>query len=575
MSKEEEKNLSNSENINIEEDNSSETNQNNNLLSIKRERSNEKEKENNNKKIDKIILENNDNNKNIQNLKDNLKKKCKNCLQEILSDINNKFSLFNYIFEYFSKEKIDNQIKNEIINLFSENNYESKVNLTDLCNDCIIKKFIKGGFTELFNNNNEKNKIKIKENLSVITESLYQIFINSFIKKLDEINESLMKNTIETENVMNKMALNLVEKKYKIKFQEFNEEMNRCKLLLNSTINAYSSLYLKIIEENDALKRIEDILDNSIQHNITDEKVQRLLYLIREISNKNELRLKGKTDNLSNEDNIFQIQPQQGLNYDSHKKAIKKPFVIKSTTPIHEIPPFDSKSEFNRVQFEGKINEKQILTFNNNIFPLIKPPTFIPTNIIIPEEKKSNHSNNNVNNNINNIINNEQLKNVNDNDDNNINSNNQFLGFNNLFQFKKNNFQNLYSQSNNFLNNSNKIQDFNVNFSDIPQRINSINPNNLNQFGTYFQQIKNSPHSFLNDNSSFFNRNLDFNNFPRNIDNNNNQNYYNHYFNNNLLPNNNNNLLSNNNILVNNFNNQKMKKEDNNNNFNLMNPEPK
>ena len=42
-----------------------------------------------------------------------------------------------------------------------------------------------------------------------------------------------MKNTIETENVMNKMALNLVEKKYKIKFQEFNEEMNRCKLLLN------------------------------------------------------------------------------------------------------------------------------------------------------------------------------------------------------------------------------------------------------------------------------------------------------------------------------------------------------
>ena len=583
MSKEEEKNSNNSDNLNEREENFPEQNETNNYLSNKRERVDEKDKDENDYDIN--ILHEENNNLKIKILKDDLIKKCKNCSQENLSNINNKLALFDYIFEYFLKDKVDNNIKNEIVNLFNENDDDNVIDLTDLCNDCIIKKFLTGGFSELLKNNKEKSQIKIKENLSVITESLYQIFINSFSKKLDELNENLVKNTIETENVINKMALILVENKCKMKFQEFNEEMNRCKILLHNNINSYSGLFLKVIEDNDALKRIEDILDNSIQHNITDEKVQRLLYLIREISNKNELRFKGKTDISNNEDNIFQIQPQIGLNFDSHQQANKKSFIIKSTTPIHEIPPSDN-SEFNKVQYEGKIVEKQILSFNNNIIPLIHPPTFIPTNIIIPEEKKSNNNSiSNKNNNDNNT------RNIHSNINNDIyimnnnskNSTNDFLNLktiNNMFELKKNNFQNLYPQGNNFnlpnqninsnpnQDNQNKIQDFNVNFSDIPHRINPVNPNNLSQFGPYFPHFKNAPHSFLNDNSSFFNRNLDFNHFPtrnNNFDNNNNQPFYNNYFNNNLISNNrvntqikkddpNSNNLNNNNNTNSNFN---------------------
>ena len=583
MSKEEEKNSNNSDNLNEREENFPEQNETNNYLSNKRERVDEKDKDENDYDIN--ILHEENNNLKIKILKDDLIKKCKNCSQENLSNINNKLALFDYIFEYFLKDKVDNNIKNEIVNLFNENDDDNVIDLTDLCNDCIIKKFLTGGFSELLKNNKEKSQIKIKENLSVITESLYQIFINSFSKKLDELNENLVKNTIETENVINKMALILVENKCKMKFQEFNEEMNRCKILLHNNINSYSGLFLKVIEDNDALKRIEDILDNSIQHNITDEKVQRLLYLIREISNKNELRFKGKTDISNNEDNIFQIQPQIGLNFDSHQQANKKPFIVKSTTPIHEIPPSDN-SEFNKVQYEGKIVEKQILSFNNNIIPLIHPPTFIPTNIIIPEEKKSNNNSiSNKNNNDNNT------RNIHSNINNDIyimnnnskNSTNDFLNLktiNNMFELKKNNFQNLYPQGNNFnlpnqninsnpnQDNQNKIQDFNVNFSDIPHRINPVNPNNLSQFGPYFPHFKNAPHSFLNDNSSFFNRNLDFNHFPtrnNNFDNNNNQPFYNNYFNNNLISNNrvntqikkddpNSNNLNNNNNTNSNFN---------------------
>ena len=571
MSKEEEKN---SDNLNESEENSPEQTETNDFLSNKRERVDEKDKNENN--FDIHILHEENNNLKIKILKDDLIQKCKNCSQENISNINNKLSLFEYIFEYFLKDKVDNNIRNDILNLFNENDEDNDIDLTDLCYDCIIKKFLTGGFTELLNNNKEKSQIKIKENLSVITESLYQIFLNSYSKKLDELNENLVKNTIETENVINKMALILVENKCKMKFQEFNEEMNRCKILLHNNINSYSGLFLKVIEDNDALKRIEDILDNSIQHNITDEKVQRLLYLIREINNKNELRFKGKTDISNNEDNIFQIQPQTGLNFDSHKKANKKSFIIKSTTPIHEIPPSDN-SEFNKVQYEGQIGEKQILSFNNNIIPLIHTPTFIPTNIIIPEEKKSNNNsisnnNNNDNNDIKNIhsnINND-IYNINNNSKNSTNNFLNLKNINNMFELKKNTFQNLYHQGNNFnlsnqsINsnpnqiNQNKIQDFNVNFSDIPHRLNPVNPNNIAQFGPYFPHIKNTSHSFLNDNSSFFNRNLDFNNFAtrnNNFDNNNNQSFYNNYFNNNLISNNN-------------FNTQIQKDEINQNNIN-------
>ena len=557
MSKEEEKNSNNSDNLNELNENFPEENDTNNFLSNKRERVNEKDNDENNCDIN--ILHEENNNLKIKILKEDLIKKCKNCSQETLSNINNKIALFDFIFEYLLNDKVDNNIKNEIINLYNENDDDNENDLSDLCNDCIIKKFLTGGFSELLNDNKEKSQIKIKENLSVITESLYQIFINSFSKKLDELNENLVKNTIETENVINKMALILVENKCKMKFQEFNEEMNRCKILLHNNINSYSGLFLKVIEDNDALKRIEDILDNSIQHNITDEKVQRLLYLIREINNKNELRFKGKTDISNNEDNIFQIQPQTGLNFDSHKKANKKSFIIKSTTPIHEIPPSDN-SEFNKVQYEGQIGEKQILSFNNNIIPLIHTPTFIPTNIIIPEEKKSNNNSiSNKNNNDNDI----RKINSNINNDlyimnnNSKNSTNDFLNLkniNNMFELKKNTFPNLYHQGNTFnlpnqninsnpnQDNQNKIQDFNVNFSDIPHRLNPVNPNNIAQFGPYFPHIKNTSHSFLNDNSSCFNRNLDFNNFAtrnNNFDNNNNQSFYNNYFNNNLISNNN------------------------------------
>ena len=84
MSKEEEKNSNNSDNLNEREENFPEQNDTNNYLSNKRERVDEKDKDENDYDIN--ILHEENNNLKIKILKDDLIKKCKNCSQENLSN---------------------------------------------------------------------------------------------------------------------------------------------------------------------------------------------------------------------------------------------------------------------------------------------------------------------------------------------------------------------------------------------------------------------------------------------------------------------------------------------------------
>ena len=171
-----------------------------------------------------INIKNKGNNLNINIENNNIN--ITNCIQceKKINLIKNNNEFFLFLKEEIFKCKIDKYIEN-LQKLYNN------IKINNLCKDCIIKEILIEGVNNLIykinNNNNEK-----------IINSISQFFINSLIKRLEEINESMIKNEIETEEIMNKMTLYLMIS-YKNQFQQFNSNMNECKNHLKYNRDAY------------------------------------------------------------------------------------------------------------------------------------------------------------------------------------------------------------------------------------------------------------------------------------------------------------------------------------------------
>jgi len=202
------------------------------------EKGNSKKLSNNKREREEKSINNDYNidNKNNENITSGLEKdikisnKCNKCGKGQIKQINNINELFTFLNEKIFKFPIDVDVIKQIYINISINN---------LCEECLSKEIIFGGINNLLKKINHNND----DNFNFLSQN----FINSFMKRLNNINESMIKNIIETEEVMNKMTLHLMLSKNKIQFQQFNEDMIICKNLLNIIREAYLNLYKSIL----------------------------------------------------------------------------------------------------------------------------------------------------------------------------------------------------------------------------------------------------------------------------------------------------------------------------------------
>ena len=128
--------------------------------------------------------------------------RCIQCEKKTKS-IKNSDEFFLFLNEEIFKYNFDKKYIENLKILYDD------IKINNLCEDCIIKEILIGGVNYLIS--------KIKNNNDKIINSISQFFINSFIKRLDEVNELMIKNQIAQEELMNKMTLYLMIYKYKYK----------------------------------------------------------------------------------------------------------------------------------------------------------------------------------------------------------------------------------------------------------------------------------------------------------------------------------------------------------------------
>ena len=388
-------------NKNIEKDNSKK------LLNNKRER--EEKSINNDYNID---------NKNNENITSGLEKdikisnKCNKCGKGQLKQINNINELFTFLNEKIFKFPIDVDVIKQIYLNISINN---------LCEECLSKEIIFGGINNLLKKINHNND----DNFNFLSQN----FINSFMKRLNNINESMIKNIIETEEVMNKMSFNLTSNKNKTQFLQFNEDMNNCKNHLKNTKKSYSNLYNSLCKENNILRKTLNI--NDPQNDIKNEQYQNLIDQMKEINN--------------------EIIYYENINNNIHNYNINNNNIIENPLNINDILHNEIKSQF-------------LIPENNN------------------DNKKQTDLQNNINLNYCQFM--KDMNNIN----NHFITNNLFLPFvnnNNLLEFPTNNFytNNIYPTLDKPLNNP-LLNTFKVNsnFSDNNSQMFNQPLNNFNQF---------------------------------------------------------------------------------------------
>ncbi len=312
------------------------------FLNTKRERN---ENENN-----EIISEDNKIKKTNNELR-----KCKECGKENVKFIKNTDEFINYLFEEVIKFKF-NTINIEIIkNLFLNEN----IIINNLCKECICKEIILSGVLKFIKKINN-----IKEE---IPNLIYQYFINSFLKKLEDINESNIKNSIEIEEVINKITLDILDKN-KSQFLQFNEKLNLCKNLLKNNKDSYLNLYNSILEENEMFKKTITLINDDKMKN---EKIQNLINQIKEL-NKTEINDNQKLINQNNEmllNNLKNLSPTTS-------------FENQINNNIHPFNSFD----FSKIINSQNNNNILFQSLNPNI--LLDYPSFncISNNNFYPQE---------------------------------------------------------------------------------------------------------------------------------------------------------------------------------------------
>ena len=377
---------------------------------------------------------------------------CKECGKEKSKQINDNTEFFSFLNKKILKNPID---KVNIKKLYGN------ISIKNLCEECLSKELLIGGVNNLLK--------KINNDIDDLSISLSQIFINSFMKRLDDLNKSMIKNIVETEEVMNKMTLHLMLSKNKIQFQQFNEDMIICKNLLNIIREAYLNLYKSIFEENDILKKTLNNINNP-QNQI---KFEKLIYLIKDI---NKSYIINKKNNNNKIDNL--------LNNILFQNKLKSQLLFP--------PNFDNNyNPLNSFQFSKDANNTLITnnlfqSINNNI-SLEYPDLIFNNNNIIPPTHDS----------LNNIpYPNDFNMHSNCSDNLPLNQFNQFYNMENLLfpvqKFEKNNIQNNFNHIRNLpQEKSNFYYDFN----------NIINaPNNLVQ--NYCDGNRNQNNKKINENKT-------------------------------------------------------------------------
>lgn len=358
--------------------------------------------------------------------------KCQECdnqnNEKILS-----FTLTNqimtFIFENILSPNIDIKIKNDLLSLTLPN---KPINLK-FCQKCLVKILINKGFRYLLdippdfvpekkiihnsdssveqNEKDIKEPIKPLENKKNSFDSFYKIYVNFLISQLEKINDSLTKNSIEAEQVLNRMAVHLILNKDNAQFQKFNDEMTATKNLLQNDRKAFSDLLKKCQKSSEISEDISKIIDREVMKNINEEKLNKVISSIKQLANEpydkeNVASNKGEEENTTEHDkkkdnvnqsslqtqkinpigdsvsvgeqennlssfslNEFKVQPQPVISIESGNKVTKKKnYIIKSVGPIHEanssIPLSTTTTPI--TQMNSKILENQCNTGGGN-----------------------------------------------------------------------------------------------------------------------------------------------------------------------------------------------------------------
>ena len=339
--------------------------------------------------------------------------------------------IMTFVFENILSLTIDNKIKND---LFTSTLPNKSLNLK-FCHDCLAKTVITKGFNYLlgipsdlqsenknFNNSDtsveqnekdSKDSVKILPNKKNSFDSFYKIYVNFLINQLEKINDSLTKNSIEAEQVLNRMAVHLILNKDNAQFQKFNDEMTATKNLLQNDRKAFSDLLKNCQKSSEISEDISKIIDREVMKNINEEKLNKLINSIKQLANEpydkeNTASNKEEEENTSEQDkskkkdsvnqnspqtpkinpigdsvsvgeqennlssyslNEFKVQPQPIISIESGNRVTKKKnYIIKSVGPIHEansaIPLNTTTTPI--TQMNSKILENQCNTGGGN-----------------------------------------------------------------------------------------------------------------------------------------------------------------------------------------------------------------
>ena len=367
--------------------------------------------------------------------------RCIQCEKKTKS-IKNSDEFFLFLNEEIFKYNFDKKYIENLKTLYDD------IKINNLCEDCIIKEILIGGVNYLIS--------KIKNNNDKIINSISQFFINSFIKRLDEVNELMIKNQIAQEELMNKMTLYLMIYN-KNQIQEFNTNINECKNYLKNNREAYLKLYNSILEENEILKKVINKINNPI--NITNEKIEKFTNQMKEIINEN---ISNSKDNNSQNNKTF---------------LILNPF-----NNINDILANNIKNPFQKIPFSmSSLNNYNQLNVKNNINPL--------NSFDLSKDLKNSINNHN---------------------NTNILSNNLFpsLNQNVLLDYSSLNFNsnNILPPIHDSLNNNQILNDFKINSNFSDNNNSQLFNLPLNQFIQYFN-MKNSiiPSPFIEQNKQIQN----------------------------------------------------------------------
>lgn len=148
---------------------------------------------------------------------------CRSCGANGLENYN--FTNLENIFE-FLLDNADKKLQSE----FNDSVKKSNNNFNNFCKNCFMQKFINSSF-KAFEDNNDSKQNKTDDEISNIKE-LFTNYVNVITLKIEEISDKFYRDSIETEQILNKTALQLMVNQKK-QFQKFNDDMTSCKALLH------------------------------------------------------------------------------------------------------------------------------------------------------------------------------------------------------------------------------------------------------------------------------------------------------------------------------------------------------